>query len=226
MKSVNRCSGLVSLFGLAVLMSACEHPINLVVSQKKVILTPKPGEHLVWANNMKVEFLGPSPCTETAPSNECHVKTDLSANQLGKYYYVCDQSACDDPEVDVGSGTGPLQGRGKREKAATLNDYVGVSCSGSQVQVAPPALPGGLQSQNIIPGSVVNWEGVGTPALNDWVVTFSGGNTSVCNESTIQAGDNTACTIKPGLTPNAYNYSVTSPTCTGAGSGKITTSAP
>jgi hypothetical protein len=224
MKSVARCIGLVSLLLLAVLLSACgkNNEINLIVSQGKVVLNPKPGDHLIWAGGLKVEFLGLTPCTETVPSNECHVKPDLDTTQYVKYYYVCNESACSDPEVDVGSG-GPLSH--PTAKAASLTDTVTLLCNNNQVQVTPPVLPGGLQSGNIPPKSVVQWFSIGggSAFIKDWVITFDGGNTSVCNESAIQYGGNTSCTIKSDLAANTYKYAVTSMTCSGAGSGTVKT---
>src|SRR6202046_1501566 len=222
MKSVTRCSGLVSLIGLAMLMSGCGNDdINLTLAQSgKVVLSPKPGDHLIWSNNLQVEFLGGSPCTETAPSNECHVKSNLDMSTMTQYYYVCQHSACSDPEVDVGSGTG-LDGQGR---AASVTDTVALPCNSNQIQPTPAALPDSFQDGQINPGSVVQWVSVGGAPVTDWVVTFTGGDTTVCNESSIQYGAKTnTCTIKAGLAAGTYNYAVTSNTCTGKGSGAITT---
>jgi hypothetical protein len=205
-------------------MSGCDKPIKLAVGQnKKIALYPTPGQHLVWLNGIQVHFLGLSPCIETgAWLPECHVKSNPNPGSDMRFFYICKDYACSDPEVDVGSGNGGVDN--SKSKSSKVMDLVGVQCKAGTVTLDPPDLPDGDQNAPLKPGVVVNWVSVGD--IPDWTVTFDA--TGVCEEASIQSGgDNTKCTIKQGLTPNTkYTYKASSTGCATPATGSLTTPAP
>jgi hypothetical protein len=208
-----------------VYLSGCDKPINLVPGQNhKIALYPSPGQHLVWLNGVQVRFLGVSPCTEPTGKwlTECHVQSNPKPGNEMKFYYICKDYACNDPEVDVGSGNGPLDYR--KSKSSKLMDTVGVSCNAGAVTLDPPDLPDADQDAPLKPGVVVNWVSVGE--IKNWSVAFD--SAGVCEEDSIHSGgDNTKCTIKQGLTPNTkYTYKATSTDCATQATGSLTTPAP
>jgi hypothetical protein len=206
-----------------VLLPGCDKPINLALGQNhKIALYPTPGQHLVWMNGIQVQFLGLSPCTEPAGTwlTECHVKSNSNAGAEMHFFYICKDYACNDPEVDVGSGNGPLDYT--KAKSRNVMDTVGVSCIAGTVTLFPPDLPDGSQNAPLKPGAVVNWVSVGD--IKDWSVAFD--VTGVCEDPSIQSGGNTMCTIKQGLPPNKYTYKTSSATCATPATGSLTTVAP
>jgi hypothetical protein len=229
MPSASRCYVLVCfLIVLAMLLSACDKPINLALGQNnKIALYPTPGQHLVWLNGIKVQFLGLSPCDEKGDTgtgnwiSECHVKSNPDSDTPMQFFYICQNYGCSDPEVDVGSGVGILH-NGK-SKSTKVTDSVGVYCTGTAVTLAPPDLPTGSQNAALKPGVVVNWISVG--GIKDWTVAMQ--TAGVCDEASIQSDGNTMCTIKQGLAPGKYTYTATSSSCaTTPAPGSLTTVAP
>jgi len=206
-----------------VLLSGCDKPINLVLGQNnKIALYPTAGQHLVWLNGIQVQFLGPSPCTETGEYlTECHVKSDVKPGKPTPFFYICKDYGCSDPEVDVGGGSGgPLHPA--KTPSTKLMDSVGVYCTGTSATLAPADLPSSSQNAPLKPGMVVDWVSVGEIA--GWTVTFD--TSGVCEESSISSGGYTMCTIKQGLTPGKYTYKASSPSCATPASGSLTTVAP
>jgi hypothetical protein len=206
-----------------ILLSGCDKPINLALGQNnKIALYPTPGQHLVWLNGIQVHFLGLSPCTETgAWLTECHVKTNPNPGTDMRFYYICKDYACSDPEVDVGSGNGGMDN--SKPKSSKVMDSVGVQCNAGAVTLDPPDLPDTNQSAPLKPGVVVNWVSVGD--ISNWSVAFDAAG--VCEESSIKSDGNTMCTIKQGLTPNTkYTYKASSTGCATAATGSLTTPAP
>lgn len=204
-----------------VFLPACDKPINLALGQNnKIALYPRPGQHLVWLDGIQVQFLGLSPCTETGEwLRECHVKSNENANAEMQFFYICKDYACSDPEVDVGSGNGGAEILKKGVKSSKVTDSVAVYCNAVNVALAPPDLPNPAQSAPIKPGTVVNWVSVG--GITNWSVAFDA--PGVCEESSIQSGANTMCTIKQGLAPGRYTYKTSSTSCTTPAPGSLTT---
>jgi len=205
-----------------IFLSGCDKPINLALGQNnKIALYPTPGQHLVWLNGIQVQFLGLSPCTETAEwLTECHVKDNPTANTAMQFFYICKDYGCSDPEVDVGSGVGVLHN--VKSKTGKVMDAVGVYCTSGTLTLAPPDLPSTSQNAPLKPGVVVNWISVG--GISDWTVTLD--TAGVCEEGSIQSSGNTMCTIKQGLTPGKYTYKASSTSCTTPAAGSLTTVAP
>ena len=205
-----------------VFLSACNKPINLALGQNhKIALYPSPGQHLVWLNGIQVRFLGLSPCTEKPNQwlTECHVKSNPDPRIEMKFYYICKDYACSDPEVDVGSGNGGVEHA--KAKTGKVMDLVGVQCKAGAVTLDPPDLPDTFQDAPLKPGAVVTWVSVGD--IKSWTVAFD--VSGVCEEPSIQSDGNTMCTIKQGLAPGKYTYKSSSTGCTTA-TGSLTTVAP
>jgi len=208
-----------------VFLSGCDKPINLVLGQNsKIALYPTAGQHLVWLNGIQVQFLGPSPCTETGEYiTECHVKSDVGSSKPTQFFYICKDYGCSDPEVDVGGGSGgPLYNFTAKTPNTKLMDSVGVYCTGASATLSPADLPSSSQNAPLKPGMVVNWLSLG--GITDWTVTFDA--SGVCDEPSITSGGNTMCTIKQGLTPGKYTYKATSTSCATPAPGSLTTVAP
>jgi hypothetical protein len=231
MLSTSRCN-LVVCFLIVLTMaflSGCDKPINLTLGQNnKIALYPTAGQHLVWLNGIQVQFLGISPCTEGGDSDsgnwisECHVKDNSTANKAIQFFYICKDYGCSDPEVDVGSGVGGGFNPKSKTPASKVTDSVGVYCKSAAVALAPADLPSPAENAPLKPGVVVNWISVG--GITDWTVAFD--TAGVCEESSIQSGGNTMCTIKQGLTPNKYTYQASSTSCATKATGSLTTVAP
>lgn len=205
-----------------IFLPACDKPINLALGQgNKIALYPTPGQHLVWLNGIQVRFLGLSPCTETGDwITQCHVKTNPNPAIEMKFYYICKDYGCSDPEVDVGSGNGGVDNA--KSKSRNVTDLVTVQCKAGAVTLDPPDLPDVFQNAPLKPGVVVNWVSVGD--IPNWSVAFDAAG--VCDEASIQSGgNNTMCTIKQGLPPSKYTYKASSTACTTA-NGSLTTVAP
>jgi hypothetical protein len=208
-----------------IFLSGCDKPINLALGQNnKIALYPTPGQHLVWLNGIQVHFLGVSPCTETGPwLTECHVKSNPNPGTEMQFFYICKDYGCTDPEVDVGSGNGPVENAKAKSGKVKVTDSVGVSCNAGTVTLDPPDLPDTYQTAPLKPGAVVNWTNVGGKI--DWSVAFDA--SGVCEENSIRSDGNTMCTIKQGLTPNTkYTYKASSNGCATAATGSLTTPVP
>lgn len=225
MPSSSRCRVLVRfLIALGMLfLSGCDKPVNLVLGQNhKIALNPTPGQHLVWGNGIKVQFLGVTPCSNPPGADgwlsDCVVKSDLNPGTLMQFFYICKDYGCSDPEVDVGSGIGVDQNN-QKSKTNRVTDSVGVYCTGTTVTLAPPDLPSTSQPAPLVPGIVVNWVSVG--GLTDWKVVFE--TPSPCDEASIQSDGNTMCTIKKELAPKKYTYAASSTTCATPAPGSLTT---
>ncbi len=100
-----------------------------------------------------------------------------------------------------------------------MTDAVGVYCTGSVVTLAPPDLPNPSQNAPLKPGVVVNWLSVG--GIASWSVAFA--TAGVCEESSIQSGGNTMCTIKKDLAAGKYAYTASSTSCATPAAGSLTT---
>jgi hypothetical protein len=224
MLSASHCRLLVIVLAM-VFLAGCDKPINLALGQNnKIALYPTPGQHLVWLNGIQVQFLGLSPCTEKGDwLTECHVKSNQNASTEMQFFYICKDYRCSDPEVDVGSGNGGVDDtKSKSSKSSKVMDSVALYCNAGTVTLSPPDLPSASQNAPLKPGAVVNWVSVG--GIPNWSVAFDA--SGVCEESSIQSGGNTMCTIKQGLAPGKYTYQSSSTSCATAAAGSLTTVAP
>ena len=215
---------LLLLLGAAVVFqSACTIIHVAVAANGKIVLHPKHGEIIKWAPPIQVRFLGPL-CQEGTAGfiSQCHVA--IKDNQgYGAYHYICRKGLCSDPEVDVGTSTllhGQAVAGGPPDPPADFQ--ASFSCVGGTIVATPPDVTSDFYEVPVIATKVVQWvtdgqeSGNGPLLVPDWVLTFDGGNTGVCNESDIKEGTGTghrSCTLKAltgGATTKTFPYKVTS----------------
>jgi hypothetical protein len=181
--------------------------------QQKVVLHPNQGDVIQWKDQAgnplsTVSFPLGSPCKSAAELSQgkCTIAVP-NANSFYQVPYVC--GGCTDPEIVVGSNSGPLMGQGAATVVAPTA-LVQMACVSSQVTIFPTTVT--IPKATVAAGATVGWAPGGVPPIaDDW--TASGFSTAICtNNPPFNAGNNT-CNLMTNLSPGSTTYTVSSASC-------------
>ncbi|MGA2600812.1 MAG: hypothetical protein ABSH09_27915 [Bryobacteraceae bacterium] len=212
----------------AVIQSGCGgNTIRVVISPdrpEKLILNPQLNDVIEWQAGVNPSFRGPTPCNGGQPqNNKCTV------NQTsGKYLYQCDNNACTDPEVVVGSdmgGLGTKQTRSVPIRTANSAQDVSLWCNNNQVALDPNPVAFTAKAGDTLE---TVWVNTGSNPIKNWQVKFN--NPSPCKESQI-GPDHNSCSFDAPASSASYTYAANSTTgecggTTASGTINVTIQAP
>jgi hypothetical protein len=218
--------GLALGFGMGTLKYCGERqPITMTLISGLPEEAPVPlfhkGDVIEWIGptpgnaKLNVTFEITSPCVEGADVSipKCTVNVDVDPYKLAMYTYTCDNHACPDPEVPVGSKYQTAKDAAFVPARTNLNDHVTVACkAGTSTAVEKIATA----------GETFYWVGAGNPQPG-WSITGVGTGMEVCSQGpSFSSPANNVCTAqKNGANPYTVNYNVTVDGCA-MGTGKLT----
>jgi hypothetical protein len=181
----------------------------------QALLNPQVGDIVEWKSSTGnitptlTWIFGVSPC-DTNYTSDCHI---LPSADGKNYAYSCPSSSPCDPEIPIGSTTGPLY------PSVTPTNISGVAlpevyigCDANHQNVVATSPNPAPVSESVQGGTF--WDGI-TPVTAWTVGTWkdSGGNSAnVCTQTTINQGQ-AVCTLTPSLPTGNYTYSVTASAC-------------
>jgi hypothetical protein len=180
---------------------------------QEVALHPKQGDLIQWTHENGTAFttigfpLG-SPCDPKSDigQGKCTIAVP-NANSFYEVPYTC--TNCTDPEIVVGSNSGPLMGQGTGTAAAPTA-LVGMACVSNQVSIYPPTVT--IPNAVMAAGATVEWKPKGVPPIaGDW--TASGFSTAICTNGTSFNTSNNTCSLMTNLPLGSTSYTVSSASC-------------
>jgi hypothetical protein len=192
--------------------------------QQKVVLHPNQGDVIQWKDQAgnpltTVSFPLGSPCKSAAELSQGKCTIDVpNTNSFYQVPYLC--TSCTDPEIVVGSGSGPGMGESKAAVAAAPTALVQMACVSNQVTIFPTEAT--IPKATVAAGATVGWAPGGIPPIaDDWKA--DGFSTTICTNSSPFNSSNSTCNLMTNLSPGSTTYTVSSASCNNTSApGKIT----